>query len=191
MGKLSEFTLRLKGMPETTEQHSYRLGRQFFADFGNADILDAALEVSADVTHRHDAYALELAIAGTVTLECDRCLDPLVLPVDARYSVTVEYGDEYSDETDGLLVLPESDDTLDLTLLIHDTVVLSLPMRRVHPDGMCNAGMAETLRLHRAEEIAAPDGDASDDANGDAEETDAPSDPRWDALRGLKPEGDA
>lgn len=95
---------------------------QFFASFENSEIKDADLDIAVDIDNDEFEIAVECGIQGTVTVICDRCLEDLVLPVSTSF---VE------------------DETLDLNQDIYDFVCLSLPMRRVHPDGECNE---ETLR---------------------------------------------
>ena len=76
--------------------HSHA-GIEFFHTFDNTEILDANVQV--EVTVRKEAMRKVEAILhlqGTVTVPCDRCLEPLVLPVDAKpsFSIIVE-GEEY------------------------------------------------------------------------------------------------
>ena len=38
----------------------------------------------------------------------------------------MEYGDSYRDESDGLLIIPDSDATLNAAFMIYDAIVLSI-----------------------------------------------------------------
>lgn len=181
MGKFTAYKLPLKSLSEGVHEFDYVLDKPFFTNMENADVRDADLAVHLTVTHRHDLYHLNFEIAGTVTLLCDRCLDDLVLPIDTTYNINVEYGDDYDDESDDLLIIPRSDNDLNVAYMLYDTVVLQIPMKHVHPMGMCNRAMSALLKKHRAGTDAIEDEllDSVEDAD------DAPSDPRWNALRGL------
>ena len=72
------------------------------------------------------------------------------------YHISVRYGDEYNDESDDLLVIPEADNYLNTAYMIYDTVVLSIPIKHVHPMGKCNRQMSAMLKKHRATERGAP-----------------------------------
>ncbi len=194
MGKFSAFKLALKSLGEGVHEFEYKLGKQFFVDMENSDVHDADLTVHLTVTHRHDAYDLDFRVDGTVTLLCDRCLDDLIVPIDATYRLMVKYGEDYNDESDDLLIIPQSDNDLNVSYMIYDTVVLAIPIKHVHPLGKCNRQMSSLLKRHRAvtpgedaelqEELLDSIDDVDADAGGGS------TDPRWDALKGLSVDGD-
>ena len=100
----------------------WHAGVEFFESFGNVEILDADLEVTADVRNHGLTADAVCEIAGTVTVACDRCLEDLVIPVETSFE------ESYT---------PESDE-LDLRQDVYDYVCISLPMQRMHPEGECN-----------------------------------------------------
>lgn len=191
MGKFSEFKLPLKSLTPGTHEFDYKLDKQFFTNMENTDVHEAALDVHLTVVFRHDVYELSFVIKGTVTLLCDRCLDNLDVPIDTTYNLLVKYGEDYCDDADNLLEIPQSDQYLNVSYMIYDTVVLAIPIKHVHAPGKCNRQMSALLKKHRA---VVPGEDAElqeellegiDDAEPDTSGGSAPSDPRWDALRGI------
>lgn len=172
-------------MPHGTQTFEYHLDKRFFDDMENADIHDADLNVLLTVTHKADLYRLDFAITGTITLICDRCLDALIQTVDTTYTIAVKYGDDYNDDNDDLLVIPQSDTTLNVAYMIHDTVALTIPIKHVHPMGKCNRQMSAMLKKHRAR--SAGDDDMAEDMPDDIDMPDAEDtvDPRWEALRNI------
>lgn len=184
----------LKTMPEGTQEFTYHLGKQFFVNMESADIHDADLTVNLTVTHKHDLYQLAFHVAGTVTLICDRCLDDLILPIEADYDINVKYGADY-DETDDLLIIPETDNYLNVSYMIFDTASLAIPIKHVHPMGKCNRAMSALLRKHRATKSGDEDTeltdqlidemDSMDSADDLSAPADTPTDPRWDMLKKL------
>lgn len=177
-------------MPQGEECFDFHLTKTFFDNMENADIHDADINVHLTVTHKSDIYQFDFQVEGTITLICDRCLDDLVMPVDTTYSIAVKYGDDYNDDNDDLLVIPYSDTYLNVAYMIHDTVALTIPIKHVHPLGKCNRQMSAVLKKHRAggsdedmelEETLINEMDSMDSAPTD----ETPTDPRWDALKGL------
>ena len=136
-------------MSEGTHEFSYHLDKQFFINMESTDIHDADLNVALTVTLKHDLYRLDFKVTGNVTLLCDRCLDDLIFPIDATYTISVKFGDDYS-ETDDLLVIPYSNPSLNVSYMIYDTASLAIPLKHVHPAGKCNRAMSALLRKHRA-----------------------------------------
>ena len=190
MGKFTEFKLPLKSLPEGTHSFEYHLGKKFFFFLLSPDIHDADLQVQLTVTYKRDLYTLDFTITGTITLICDRCLDDLIMPVETEYHINVKYGDDYNDEADDLLVIPESDNYLNVAYILYDTVALTVPIKHVHPMGKCNRQMSQMLKKHRARP-ADDDSELEDELIEEMDSMDAsdpaeqPTDPRWDALKGL------
>lgn len=197
MGKLSAFNVPLKMLPEGTSEFTYHLDKKFFETMENTDVRGADLDVKLTVVNKHDIYSLDFQIAGTVTLLCDRCLDDLVIEIAPTYATAVKYGDDYS-ETDDLLIIPWSDQTLNVSYMIYDSVVLAIPLKHVHPLGKCNRAMSALLRKHRAAKASDEDAELMDDLMDDMDtlDTSAPGaepetaedaiDPRWEALNKLR-----
>lgn len=186
MGKFTAFKLPLKSLAPGTHEFDYKLGHQFFIDMEYDEIRDANIDVHLSVKYNHNVYSLHFDINGTVLMLCDRCLDDLDVAIDTTYDINVEYGDDYNDESDDLLVIPQGNNELNVAYMLYDTVVLAIPIKHVHPAGKCNRQMSALLKKHRAgsspEEEDLFEGLTDiDDASYDAVATD----PRWDALKGL------
>ena len=119
---MQPFVAQLRTLRTGTSEFVWKAGRQFFEEFGDSDILDADITVTALVSNHGLTIGVKAAIAGSVTVPCDRCLENLVIPVDTSFEETYT---------------PESD-ILDISQEVYDYVLTSLPMVRVHPDGECN-----------------------------------------------------
>ena len=185
MGKFSAFMLPLKSLSLGTHDFEYRLDKQFFVDMESTDVRDADLLVKLTAKYDGDIYALDFEITGNITTACDRCLDDLVLPIDASYKISVKYGETYNDNSDEVLEIPESEAGLNVSYMIYDTVTLAIPLKHVHPMGKCNRAMSAILRKHRAT-VDDEDADLENeliDGIDDIDTNDIPTDPRWDALR--------
>ena len=190
MGKYTAFKLPLKSLGVGTHEFEYHLDKQFFVNMESSDIHDADLNGALTGQYNGDIYNLDFHITGEVVLICDRCLDDLRFPIDATYHIVVKYGEDYNDDNDEVLEIPETDNTLNVAYMIKDTVELAIPMKHVHPLGKCNRQMSAMLKKHRAtsgDDDAELENELIDEIdNIDAQSSAAGnSDPRWDALRKL------
>ena len=120
---LQPFVISLKGLEPGRSEFTWHADREFFASFENVEILDADLEVVADVVYEDRTVEVQCRIDGTVAVNCDRCLEELTLPVHTSFET----------------------DSLDLRQDIYDYVCISLPMQRVHPEGECNGETTKYL----------------------------------------------
>lgn len=186
MGKFSDYKVQLKGLPAGTHEIILHPGLKFFNDMENNDIHGADLEVKLTIKFDGERYDLHFDINGEVILLCDRCLDDLHFPIETSYHVMVEYGSSYDEVGDDLLIIPSSENTLNVAYMIYDTIALAIPIKHVHPMGKCNRQMSALLRKHRATPMGEDSELAEDIMEGiDTEQDSAPTDPRWDALKGL------
>ena len=194
MGKFSAFKLPLKSLPAGSHDFDYRLDKEFFLNMESSDIRDGSIDVHATVNNKGQYFDLNFEIKGEVTLLCDRCLDEMQWPIDTVYHIAVKYGQDFNDDSDDLLVIPESDSYLNVAYMIYDTIALNIPIKHVHPLGKCNRAMSSLLRKHRATAIGDDEmQDDIDDEIFDGDDTvddsaatfQEPSDPRWNELKKL------
>lgn len=184
--KVASFKLKLGSMAFGTETFKYSLDAGFFNDIEQTEVRRSDVTAVITVTRKgDDFFDLSIECTGTVVIGCDRCLDDLVHDVDTVYEIGVKLeGTEYDDSRDDLLLVPESWRELDVAPLVRDTVLLTIPMTHVHPEGECNEQMTALLSDHAAEGL-------SDDLPGDTDQGEDGGDeecvdPRWAALKKLK-----
>ena len=137
------FIIPLNGLAAGKNEFSAHAGKEFFRSFDNEEILDASLQIRILVEKSGRYIGVDCDIEGVVTVECDRCLDPLEMPVDAQVRLSVKFGEEESEELsqDGereIIFVKEDDAELDMSQIIYDYSCLALPMQRTHEEGDCN-----------------------------------------------------
>lgn len=149
MGKFTAYKVELASLKDGHYEQDFEIGSEFFKNMENTDVLSADVKVHLDLEKRNDVYDCTFRCNGMLQVPCDRCLDPLDHEVDTEYHVVVKYGDSYDDGADNLLVIPYSNSYLNVAYILYDTILLTIPLRHVHPLGKCNRAMADALRKHR------------------------------------------
>ena len=102
------------------------------------------MDVNALITKEPGRMSLDLGITGDVTVKCDRCLADLKIPVDIQVPFSVMFAEEGA--SDEVILLDGSSSEIDLGQIIYDYVNLSLPIKKVHPEGECDPVMMEKLK---------------------------------------------
>ena len=143
VGMNERFIIPLNGLTAGENMFSWQAGKEFFESFENTEILDAHLDAGVRVEKSGRYIGVDCDVRGEVTVECDRCLDELDMPVDVEIRLSVKYGSEESSEDPQsgereVIFVPETDAELDMSQIIYDYVCLSLPMQRTHVSGDCN-----------------------------------------------------
>ena len=121
---MNAIVIPLNGWAAGERKFLSHAGLEFFQAFDNTEILDADVNVEIRVVKQERKVEADLHLSGTVTVACDRCLEPLAVPVEANPSEVFAPEDTAED--------------WDLSQAVYDYICLSLPLQRVHPEGECN-----------------------------------------------------
>lgn len=138
------YILDLNNLTTETENVGYKIGKSFFNFFDNKEVIDADCTVEIAVTKGLGASKLEISIEGTVTVPCDRCMEDAEFPIDYETTLYVKFSDTVDEnywDTDGeeevLWVNPRFAE-IDLKQYLYDSIMLTLPLQRIHEEGDCN-----------------------------------------------------
>ena len=155
---MQPFIIPLNGLSAGESRFRWEAGGEFFASFENPEILDARITADVVVLKYGKYIGVDCHIEGDVTVECDRCLADLVLPVDVTFRQSIKFGEagsggsEVSEGGREIVFLPEDDTDLDMSQVIYDYTCISLPMQRVHTEGGCDPETVKYLSEEGDEE---------------------------------------
>ena len=170
MEKESTYLIPISGLALGKHSFQYEVSDEFFSGMDYSEIQHGKVSVSLDIDREETMLVLTFDIEGTVRVMCDRCADEFDQPIDSNQVFYIKLGTENAEESDDVTVLPADQHDFDLTSLIYEFIILSIPMHRVHPEGQCNPEIIDML--NGMQEVAEED-----------EET---IDPRWAALKDIK-----
>ena len=155
-------------------KHAYVPGELDFSD--ERVRLSVAPEVSGTLVLKGKRVLLHGRLAARVEVDCDRCLQPVDVPVDAQFSLQyitrLEYDSSQAvelEETD-LTVSVFDSESIDIDELVREQVLLAVPERT-----LCRADCKGLCPACGADRNLKPCG------CGGAE-----TDPRWAALKNLR-----
>lgn len=175
----------------SNETFEYRLDNEFFANIDGPEVQRGKVDVIVDVKRTATVYELRFDITGVINIPCDRCLDDMEFEIDTEEELFIKLGQEYIEESDNMLTIPEDEGELNIAWFLYEFIALTIPIKHVHPYGKCNKEMSERLYKMSARRVDELEYDGEelpeylDDTNiGNDEEQ--PTDPRWDALKKLK-----
>ncbi len=140
----------LKRLEIGVHQFDIQLNDAFFASLEKTDILGGQVTAKATLNLREDFYTLSLAVRGTVKVVCDRCLDPMDLPIEDEQDLD---SDELAEEQTAM----SNQHLLDLTWLAYEIVSINIPLVHCHPTGGCNQQMDLLLQTHLCDEPDSPE----------------------------------
>ena len=173
----TKYNIEFKGLVEGLHNYDFKVDAKFFEHFNESLVENGDVDVKVGLEKRSAFLKLYFGIEGWLELTCDRCLDEYKQEVELQTELFVKFGEETEfDEGDNVIWILPVEHHLNLAQLIYEYVVLSIPLRHVHPnetgENSCNEEM-----LKRLNTITKVD---------DVEDAEEEIDPRWAALKNLK-----
>ena len=193
LGRFDLYKIDLKNMQQDVQEFEYLLDNLFFTNIGGEDIQKGKINTRLTVAKKGNLFDLSFAFNGTVIVPCDRCLDDMDLPIEMSAHLIVKFGKDYSEESDEIVIIPESEGIINLAWFLYEFIALAIPIKHVHAPGKCNKQMTSKLKKHSTksgddDEQSFDSDDADDVVITDDDSDEDRTDPRWDALKGLKEE---
>lgn len=178
------YTIAYKGLGPGSHHFDFEVRDDFFARHEGSGIKGGSVEVEVELERKGSALALRVFVQGSVTIACDRCLEDCELPVNYKGKLVVKFTEEEVPFDGEVLWVNPADSLLDLEQYIYESVVLSLPYRKVHPEDvhgtpLCNPEMLDKFRIVSEDEFESL-----------VAEKPVEEDPRWAKLKELKDKND-
>ncbi len=147
------YTIDYKALSLGEHSFNFEVGANLFELYDYSEIKGGCCQVDINMTYSETMMTMDIKIAGSVVVECDRCLEDCPVEVDFEAPLVVKIcgeidelqQDEFSDGE--VIWLPQSESTLDLAQYIYESIILSLPYQRVHADGECNPEMIQRFKI--------------------------------------------
>jgi uncharacterized metal-binding protein YceD (DUF177 family) len=177
MKKLNEFLIPFIGLKLGKHQFEYQINKAFFESFDYDEFESADIKVSVVFDKKNTMLELNFKHKGTIHVPCDLTNEMFDFPIKGNLKVIVQFGEEYNDENDELLILPHGSHEINIAQIIYEMIALSIPFRKVHPgvkDGTLDSEALRKLNELRVEEIKEENKNTEDNI-----------DPRWDKLKQL------
>jgi uncharacterized metal-binding protein YceD (DUF177 family) len=174
MNYLSQYTIPFSGLKEGKHLFDFSADQRFFAGFGESEIERGSVTIQVELEKRTTYLRLLFKVEGEVELICDRCLEPYLQPIKSKYPMLVKFSETEADDGDEVIYIHPGSHQVEVAKLIYEFIVLSIPIRHVHPDDEDGESRCDPEMLQKLDEFKAPDLQDND-----------PVDPRWDDLRKI------
>lgn len=128
------YTIDFQGLSVGEHHFSFDVSNDLFRLWSESPIENGSGKIEIDLLRHANFMELNVSIVGQVELECDRCADRYSQPIDFQGDVVVKISEKVDSEEldDDIIWLSPSDQHLDLSQWLYESVLLSLPLQRVH-----------------------------------------------------------
>ena len=174
MNYLSPYIISFSGLIEGKHLFDFTVDNRFFAEFDESEIKKGNVNIRVELEKRTAYMRLKFQIEGEVELNCDRCLETFLQPIESNNIILVKFSETETDDGDEVIYIHPGVHQIEVAKLIYEFIVLSIPIRHVHPDKKDGISLCDPDMLRKLDEYK-----AADTAEND------PVDPRWNDLKKI------
>lgn len=173
VSSLESLKIDLKELDGGKKDFEMKLEDDFFQAVGGDEAKGGSVRLSVSAYKSVSGlYEIDFRLKGTVTVECDLCLEDMDQPIEADSRLLAKLGEEYSDNDD-IVTVDKNNPVIDTSWFVYESIALSIPIKHEHAPGKCDPAMTKAL-----EELSA--------TRSSDEKTAGAVDPRWSELEKLK-----
>jgi uncharacterized metal-binding protein YceD (DUF177 family) len=176
MNTIKEFLIPFVGLKLGKHHFEYQITNAFFENFDYHEFNNSNVKVNVVLEKKSTLLELVFKHKGTVHVPCDMTNEEFDLPIKGTMKLIVRFGDQYNNDNEELLIIPHGEFQINIAQYIYEMIVLSIPLKRVHPgikDGSLNTDALTKLKELTVNELK-------------KQQTKQENiDPRWDKLKQL------
>lgn len=175
MNNLKEYLIPFVGLKIGKHQFDYQIDNTFFKNFDYDEFNDVSVKVDIVLEKKSTMLELEIKHKGTVNVPCDVSGEEFDLPIKGKLKLLVKFGDAFNDDNEELLILPHGEFQVSVAQYIYESIILSVPLRRIHP-GVKDGSLSHLI--DKLESLSPQENKKEEQQNNDI-------DPRWENLKKL------
>ena len=167
------FIISFAGLKQGKHNFSFSIENKFFKNLGYNEFNDVKLIAQVELLKKTTFLELSFFITGKVNVFCDISIEPFDLEINSESNFIVKFNNSSENFSDEIIFLPIGSHEIDITNHLYETIILSLPIRKIHPkvkDGTLENEI--TIKLKELEPKL--------------ENQSFENDSRWDKLKDLK-----
>jgi uncharacterized metal-binding protein YceD (DUF177 family) len=177
MSKTKEYTIPFVGLKLGKHKFEYQISNAFFEIFDYNEFQNSDIKVNVVLDKQSNLLELNFKHDGTINVPCDLTSEDFDLPIKGKLKLIVRFGETFNNDNEELLILPFGEFEIDIAQYIYEMIILSIPLKRIHPG--IKDGSLNTEALTKLKELTIKE------QKKEKKEEEENIDPRWDKLKQL------
>lgn len=175
MSNLKNFNIPFVGLKQGKHLFEYEIDNTFFEAFDFNEFNSSKLQVKLIFDKKPTFFELHFNVEGFVNVDCDISLEPYDQAVKGTMPLVIKFGIEFNDDNEEMLIIPHEYFEINVSQFIYELIILSVPIKKVHPDVLNGTMNSEALNKLKELEVKGNNSSKNKDS----------IDPRWDKLKSL------
>jgi len=160
------YKIPIQRLTEGVHTIEIEIEKEFIEQQKIEEMHDIQVHVVVVFTKRLQLHTMQITMRGRVFVPCDRCLETVEIPITNTQTFVVKQAliaDELA-EADDVILYSQDDLELDISHILYENIVLSLPLKKVHDEKKCNTLITSYISKKNKEQTI---------------------DPRWESLKNI------
>ena len=175
MKALKSYDIKFSGLKNGKHQYKFHLDHKFFELFDNDEFDQCDIDIVIDLNKSEQLLEFSIHNSGTVQVICDVSGEEFDQKIEGDLDFIVKFGETFNDDRDDLIIIPFNAYLFNIAQQIYESVVLSIPAKRIHPDIASGKKVTDNAKY-----IVNYDNDSQITIEEEKE-----IDPRWAALKNI------
>jgi len=149
MNPLNKYNIPFLGLSFGKHHFEYKIDNKFFDAFQYTEIQNVNCIAEVILDKKNNFFEFQINIDGMVTLTCDVTNELFEEHIHNTIDLVVKFGEEYNDDHLDILIIPHESFQINVSQYIYEAIVLSIPLKKVHPgvkDGTLQSDLLEKLK---------------------------------------------
>ena len=172
MSFLSQYVINISSLKEGVHEFEFSVENSLLEYFGYDDFNSCKIAVHVKLVKKSNMLELNFNSKGIININCFVSNEPFDYTQTYIMDLVVKFGSELNNDNEELLILPKGTHEIDISQQLYEMIVLSLPLKIIHP-GIEN-GTLESETINRLKKY-----------ESNAQKNNSKIDPRWDKLKDL------
>ena len=169
---LNQYVINFTGLKEGEHNFEFDLDNKFFEHFDYNDFNSCQIKAGVRINKKSNLLELVFSSKGRININCFVSNEPFDYLQEHQIKLVVKFSSELINDNEELVILPVGTSTLNVAQYLFEMIILSLPIKIIHP-GVVD-GSLESETLNKLKELESK-----------AQEKSSKIDPRWDKLKDL------
>jgi len=169
---LNQYVINFTGLKEGEHNFEFDLDNKFFEHFDYNDFNSCQIKAEVRVNKKSNLLEFVFSSKGWININCFVSNEPFDYLQKHQIKLVVKFSSELINDNEELVILPVGTSTLNVAQYLFEMIILSLPIKIIHP-GVVD-GSLESETLNKLKELESK-----------AQEKSSKIDPRWDKLKDL------
>ena len=167
MKKINEYIIPIQGLADGKHEFVFKTDGHLLNHYSSSSSYNSDIDINISLIKKNNMYNMCFKLNGSISLECDRCLEVFDNRIDNDYNLIIKHSEKSGEHVEGsteLRFIGHDCSQVNFAKDIYEYIQLSLPIKKLCNSKSCSEFL-DKYSFNKA---------------------DSAKDPRWEKLSKLK-----